>query len=210
MFFLAVSHTYLKCTHIYLYEYVCTYNDGFSVYTDMGWLRFASSSKLDVSFAEYSLFYRDLLQKRPIILRSLLIVATPYQDVVLDLCITSERIYDQNTYIHVYTYVCVHIVCTLTDGSVYTGIEMCRWICALQARGRGSWELRGMCASFNWFSRSLWMKRPTMVMRDTLSSAICVVSENYNSSRLASHVTHETIKKHTHTHTHTWSFFFSM
>ena len=32
-----------------------------------------------VSFAEYSLFYRALLQKRPIILRSLLLVATPYQ-----------------------------------------------------------------------------------------------------------------------------------
>ena len=29
--------------------------------------------------AEYHLFYRVLLQKRPIILRSLLIVATPYQ-----------------------------------------------------------------------------------------------------------------------------------
>jgi len=31
-------------------------------------------SKLQVSFAEYSLFYRALLQKRPVILRSLLIV----------------------------------------------------------------------------------------------------------------------------------------
>ena len=31
-----------------------------------------------VSFAEYRLFYRALLQKRPIILRSLLIEATPF------------------------------------------------------------------------------------------------------------------------------------
>ena len=31
-----------------------------------------------VSFAKYRLFCRALLQKRPIILRSLLIVATPY------------------------------------------------------------------------------------------------------------------------------------
>jgi len=31
-----------------------------------------------LSFAEYRLFYRALLQKRPVILRSLLIVATPY------------------------------------------------------------------------------------------------------------------------------------
>ena len=40
---------------------------------------YVGSLKLQVSFAEYSLFYRALLQKRPIIIRSLLIVATPYQ-----------------------------------------------------------------------------------------------------------------------------------
>ena len=44
----------------------------------MGWLRLVGSLKLQVSFAEYRLFYRAVLQKRPIILRSLLIVATPY------------------------------------------------------------------------------------------------------------------------------------
>ena len=44
----------------------------------MWWLRWVGSIKLQVSFAEYHLFYRALLQKRPIILRSLLIVATPY------------------------------------------------------------------------------------------------------------------------------------
>ena len=44
----------------------------------MGWLRLVGSLKLQVSLAEYRLFYRALLPKRPIILRSLLIVATPY------------------------------------------------------------------------------------------------------------------------------------
>ena len=44
----------------------------------MGWLRLVGSLKLQVSFAEYRLFYRALLQKRPVILRSLLIVATLY------------------------------------------------------------------------------------------------------------------------------------
>jgi len=34
--------------------------------------------KLYVSFAEYCLFYRALLQKKPIILSILLTVATPY------------------------------------------------------------------------------------------------------------------------------------
>jgi len=44
----------------------------------MGWLRWVGSLKSQVSFTEYRLFYRALLQKKPIILRSLLIVATPY------------------------------------------------------------------------------------------------------------------------------------
>jgi len=45
------------------------------IHYSMGWLRWVGSLKLQVSFAEYSLFYRALLQKRPIILRRLLIVA---------------------------------------------------------------------------------------------------------------------------------------
>ena len=50
--------------HVYIFPY-------------MGWLRLVGSLKLHVSFAEYCLFHRALLQKRPITLRSLLIVATP-------------------------------------------------------------------------------------------------------------------------------------
>ena len=41
---------------------------------DMGWLRLVGFLKLNGSSAEYRLFYRALLQNRPIILRSLLIV----------------------------------------------------------------------------------------------------------------------------------------
>jgi len=44
----------------------------------MGWLRSVGSIKLYISFAEYRLFYRSLLQKRPIILSILLTKATPY------------------------------------------------------------------------------------------------------------------------------------
>jgi len=40
----------------------------------------SSSYQDSNSFAEYSLFYRALLQKRPIILRSLLTVAAPYEN----------------------------------------------------------------------------------------------------------------------------------
>ena len=44
---------------------------------DMGWLRSVGSIKSEVSFAEYCLFCRALLQKRPIILSILLTKATP-------------------------------------------------------------------------------------------------------------------------------------
>ena len=44
----------------------------------MGWLRSVGSIKLQVSFAEYRLFYEALLQKGPIILSILLNKANPY------------------------------------------------------------------------------------------------------------------------------------
>ena len=47
--------------------------------TVMGWLRLVGSLKLQVSFAKEPYKRNDILQKRPIILRSLLIVATPYK-----------------------------------------------------------------------------------------------------------------------------------
>jgi len=50
-----------------------------TVSVPMGCLRLVGSFNLYVSFAEYSLFYRALLQKRPMFVRSLLIAATPYQ-----------------------------------------------------------------------------------------------------------------------------------
>jgi len=43
----------------------------------MGWLRLVGSLKLQVSFAKETYKRDDILQKRPIILRSLLIVAIP-------------------------------------------------------------------------------------------------------------------------------------
>ena len=57
----------------------------------MGWLRLVGSFKLQGSFAEYRLFYGALLQTRLIILRCVLIVATPYMD-YLDLTKTCLQI----------------------------------------------------------------------------------------------------------------------
>ena len=69
-------------------SFICIY-----VQMGMGWLRLVASLKLQVSIAEYSLFYRALVQKRSIFLMSLLIVATPYLYIMRDevICI---RMYD--------------------------------------------------------------------------------------------------------------------
>ena len=45
---------------------------------DMGWLRLVGALKVQVSFAKEPYKRDDILQKKPIILRRLLIVATPY------------------------------------------------------------------------------------------------------------------------------------
>ena len=67
------------CTHcIYIYIYALTYIVTDKTYiSTMGWLPTVGSFKLQVFSAEFSLFYRAVLQKRPIISRSLLIVSTP-------------------------------------------------------------------------------------------------------------------------------------
>jgi len=70
--------------HPYIHTYIHTHththtNTRTQTYLHrMVWLRFVGSFKSYVSFAEYRFFYRALLQKRPIILRSLLTKATPY------------------------------------------------------------------------------------------------------------------------------------
>ena len=46
--------------------------------THKGWLRVVGSLKIYVSFAKEPYKRDDILQKRPMILKSLLIVATPY------------------------------------------------------------------------------------------------------------------------------------
>ena len=47
-------------------------------FSTMGWLRFVDSLKLYVSLENIGPFYRAVLHKRPIILRSLLAEDTPY------------------------------------------------------------------------------------------------------------------------------------
>ena len=58
---------------VHRHLHICT-----SAHMYVGWLRLVGPAKLQVSFAEYRLFYRALLQKRPRILRCPLIVATQH------------------------------------------------------------------------------------------------------------------------------------
>jgi len=75
----------------------------------MGWLRLVGSLESQVSFAEYRLFYRALLQKRPITLRSLLIVATPFRCLVSNP--TNVRVIRMSEWvtnsIWMYTFICL-------------------------------------------------------------------------------------------------------
>jgi len=64
------SRTYI---HAYLFTYTCEVNHAKHILhtcTHMGWLRSVGSIELYVSFAEYRLFYRALLQKRLLSYRS--------------------------------------------------------------------------------------------------------------------------------------------
>jgi len=69
-----VGSLHIKCS-------CCTFSR-ITIAITVGWLRLIGSLQLWVSFVAYCLFYRALLQKRPLILRSLLIVATPYSDAI--------------------------------------------------------------------------------------------------------------------------------
>ena len=84
----AITQTHLDAATTFVLVCICVC---LFVYMHMGWLRLVGSLKLHVSFAEYSPFYRALLRKRPIILRSLLIVATPYVYYMYRLSFSFER-----------------------------------------------------------------------------------------------------------------------
>ena len=67
------------CIYIYVYIYVCIYTYVYDPHVECQLPREHSiwGSEHTMVCAEYSLFSRALWQKRPMILRSLLIVATP-------------------------------------------------------------------------------------------------------------------------------------
>ena len=73
----AVCSSFLQCVAVCCSVLQCV-AVFFKCAAAMGWLQLVGSLKLNVSLENIGLFYRALLRKRPIILRSLLAEATPY------------------------------------------------------------------------------------------------------------------------------------
>jgi len=83
--------------------------------THMGWLWLVGSLTLLVSFAKVPYKRDDILQKRPIILRSLLILATPYE--------YRRRLFPQHT--HDGPFVCLWHMCHIWMSHVTHMNESC-------------------------------------------------------------------------------------
>jgi len=138
---------YKWCMTIWYIRQICGKSQSLSqsdIY-DMGWLRLVGSFKLQVSFAEYGLFYRALLRKWPVILKRLLMEATPYgastQSDIYDIYVRS--IMWQHTFVRVCTGVVSEILpapgkgCVLSvlnDASKVTPSIVDTWFAILQRK----------------------------------------------------------------------------
>jgi len=105
------THTYTCVqTHARTHQYP-SHTNKFYICRAMGWLRLVGSLKLQVSFAKEP-YKRDvILQKRPKILKRLLIVATPYAHMRITQTRTSAY---AHTLIHRQTCACMHTCTTAT------------------------------------------------------------------------------------------------
>ena len=106
----------------------------------MGWLRVVGSLKLQVSFAKKPSKRDDILQKRPIIVRSLRIVATPcLWDQVSDIWDVARMWMSRAT--HMWINVCV----TWLEAPVTRLIHICD-----MTRACGTWLMAGSTANCIW------------------------------------------------------------
>ena len=82
-----LQHTATHCNTVHILNTHSLFTSNSAGNLHMGWLRLVGSLKLQVSFAKEPYKRDDILQKRPIILRSLLIVATPYACMRVFVCV---------------------------------------------------------------------------------------------------------------------------
>ena len=172
-----------------------------SHYHIMGWLRSVGSMKLQVSFAEYRLFYSALLQKRPVILRSLLNRSHPISHchIIMLSCYwrhwntrravgTSDaghRLHAcvcvcvcVSVYTYIYTY--LHIfICTLTHTCIAegSGRRRCRipfTCCWINSKARSSYLLAVMLTS---------RRLPICSFRSlAVRVCVCVILDSFDAS----------------------------
>ena len=159
----------------------------------MEWLRLVGSLKLYVSLAEYRRFYRALLQKRPIIWRSLLIVATPYhtftcmnQSFMSHIWMTyAYNILDRLVYIRDSNDSFVSQIITCMNHSFMSHIHLYEWLVHVT-------HLNDPCVSPMWSTRSCqifeWLLR--------------VANHHYYESFV--HVTHSLVWMTCSCHTFEW------
>ena len=120
----------------------------------MGWLRWVGWLELQDSFAEYSLFYTALWQKRPIILRSLRTVATPYQRI--------SQVHVRQAVGDFNSSRCARIWTTQREDFNTHNIHMCKYTKTMHAYAQVSF------AQYSLFYRALLQKRPIMSAASTL------------------------------------------
>ena len=113
----------------------------------MGWLLLVGASKVYVSFAKKPYKTNYILQKRPIIVRKLLIIATPYVCACVCLCVRAW------VHISVCVFVCVvfvlvveqpdQILCVCSCGCVWVWMHV--WVCVYDCVGVCVWVCVGVC-----------------------------------------------------------------
>ena len=85
---IALRHSVLCCSNTRIYSMLTPHLQVLHMSAwDMVWLRSVGSIELQVSFAKYRLFYKALLQKRPMILSIRLTKATPQCESLLILSV---------------------------------------------------------------------------------------------------------------------------
>ena len=155
MYIYMYIYIYIYILYIYIQIYITVYRYTLhEIIWHMGWLRLVGSLKLQVSFAKEPYKRDDILQKRPIILRSLLNVATPY-DLMQGATQRLHMCY-KNIYIYVYIYrfmswfIGIHCMGSCVPWRLHVG-----WL-----RSVGSIKIQVSIAEYRLFYRSLLQKRP--------------------------------------------------
>jgi len=162
----------------------------------MGWLRLVGSLKVQVSFAKEPYKSDGILQKRHLISRSLLIVATPYQQQRPH---TYTHIHRHDTHTHTSTDMCVAVCCSALQCvavrcSVLQRVAACWW--RHHAHTHTSTNIILICEH---------ICRCAEVTVHCSELHVCCRGSDTHTHPHTPTPTHTHSHTHTHTHTHTYT-----